>query len=417
MKTQFPFVTQASWDIMIAGLDYPDDPSAEAFMPNFNDSWNRHQVFGDELSNSACFNVNTETTRFETDLQDIFNDRHVLSGNAGVAGATLSYNDGGSRTVTANCGGYYSLPVSAGWSGAVTPSKPGYTFAPPSTSYSSLSYSPIGQDYTATPITYTISGNVGAAGVALRYTGGSSPVMSAANGSYSIRVSYDWSGTVTPSKTGYTFTPASKSYTHLLANKTAQNYAATVTFTSVAAQDGWVLESSEASNVGGSMNSSATTLYLGDDAAKKQYRAILSFSTGSLPDNAVITGVTLKVKQQAIIGGGNPVSMFQGFMFDVRNGFFGTASTLQTGDFQAAASQSYGPPSMLAPVGGWYSFNLTAGKGYVNKLATNSGLTQIRLRFKLDDNNNAIANILSLYSGNTATAANRPQLVITYVVP
>jgi hypothetical protein len=49
-------------------------------------------------------------------------------------------------------------------------------------------------------------------------------------------------------------------------------------------------------------------------------------------------------------------------------------------------------------------------------LATNGGLTQIRLRFKLDDNNNALANYLSLYSGN-ALAANRPQLVITYYVP
>ena len=39
------------------------------------------------------------------------------------------------------------------------------------------------------------------------------------------------------------------------------------------------------------------------------------------------------------------------------------------------------------------------------------------LRFKLDDNNNAIANYLSLYSGNATLAADRPQLVITYIVP
>ena len=92
-----------------------------------------------------------------------------------------------------------------------------------------------------------------------------------------------------------------------------------------------------------------------------------------------------------------------------------TASTLQTGDFQAAASATYGP-SAPAPVGGWYSFNLTNAKAYINKLATCSGLTQIRLRFKLDDNNNALANYLSLYSGN-APAASRPQLIIQYYVP
>jgi len=121
------------------------------------------------------------------------------------------------------------------------------------------------------------------------------------------------------------------------------------------------------------------------------------------------------VKQQAIVGGGNPVIIFGGFVFDVKDGFFGSAAALQAGDFQAAASQSYGP-SAPAPLGGWYSFNLTNAKAFINKLATNSGLTQIRLRFKLDDNNNAIANILSLYSGNAA-ADSQPQLVITYIVP
>jgi hypothetical protein len=188
------------------------------------------------------------------------------------------------------------------------------------------------------------------------------------------------------------------------------------TFNSVAAQDGWVLESSETSNAGGTLNSAAATFNLGDNAARKQYRGILSFSTGSLPDSAVITGVTLKVKQQAILGGGNPVTAFGGFMVDIKNGFFGTTPALQTGDFQATASKSYGPFN-TALVGGWHNINLTGAKAYVNKLTANSGLTQIRLRFNLDDNNNAIANVLSLYSGNTATTAYRPQLVITYIVP
>jgi hypothetical protein len=127
-----------------------------------------------------------------------------------------------------------------------------------------------------------------------------------------------------------------------------------------------------------------------------------------------ITGVTLKIRQQAIVGGGNPVTMFQGFMVDIKNGTFGT-SALQVTDFQAAASKSYGPFT-AALVGGWYSINLTSAKAYVNKLSTLSGLTQIRLRFKLDDNNNAVANYLSLYSGS-APVSSRPQLIIQYYVP
>jgi hypothetical protein len=166
------------------------------------------------------------------------------------------------------------------------------------------------------------------------------------------------------------------------------------------------------------MNSAATTFNLGDDASKKQYRGILSFITGSLPDNAVITKVTLRVQKSAILGGGNPAAIFGGFMVDVKKGFFGAAATLQPADFQAAAGaagKTYGPFN-TALVGGWYSIDLTGAKAYVNKLATGSGLTQIRLRFKLDDNNNRIANVLSLFSGN-APAAARPQLIVTYYVP
>jgi hypothetical protein len=177
-----------------------------------------------------------------------------------------------------------------------------------------------------------------------------------------------------------------------------------------------ILESGENTNVGGSINSNAATFNLGDNAVKRQYRGILSFGTGAaLPDNAVITGVMLRVKQQAFVGGGNPVGIFQGFMFDIKNGFFGATSALQIDDFQTAASQSYGP-SAPAPIGGWYGFNLINAKSFINTLATNSGLTQIRMRFKLDDNNNAVANYLSLFSGN-APVDSQPQLVITYVVP
>jgi CSLREA domain-containing protein len=187
----------------------------------------------------------------------------------------------------------------------------------------------------------------------------------------------------------------------------------TLTFTSTSTQDGWILESSETSAVGGTLNGTSATFNLGDDKTKKQYRGILSFNTRPLPDTAVITGVTLKVKKQAIVGGGNPLTIFQGFMVDIKKGFFGT-SALQTTDFQTLTGvKTYGPFSP-ALSSNWYSINLTSAKAYINKLSSNGGLTQIRLRFKLDDNNNAVANYLSLYSGNTTTAANRPQLVITY---
>lgn len=183
----------------------------------------------------------------------------------------------------------------------------------------------------------------------------------------------------------------------------------------MAAHDGWVLESSENSSTGGTIDSTSITFNLGDNAARQQYRGMLSFNTGAnLPDDAVITKLVLKVQQQGIIGAGNPVTAFQGFMVDIKNSPFGAAA-LQALDFEAAANQSYGPFTP-APVDNVYTVNLTAARNHINKLDTNGGLTQIRLRFTLDDNNNTLANYLSLYSGNAAIA-NRPQLVITYTVP
>ena len=191
----------------------------------------------------------------------------------------------------------------------------------------------------------------------------------------------------------------------------------TLQFTSVGTQDGWVLESSETSNQGGKVDYLSTTFNVGDDATKKQYRGILSFSTGAaLPDNAVITKVTLKVKKQAASGTGDPFTLFQGMMVDMKSGFFGTAASLATSDFQLAAGKSFGPFKPV-PANGWYSFDLTPGKAIVNKLANGSGLTQIRLRFKLDDNNNTVANYVKFYSGNYGTASLRPQLIIEYYVP
>ncbi len=112
--------------------------------------------------------------------------------------------------------------------------------------------------------------------------------------------------------------------------------------------------------MGGSLDSVSTTLRLGDDTSKKQYRDILSFATASLPDNAVITKITLKVKRLGVTGGGNPVTAFQGFMIDIRKGTLGTAA-LQLTDFQTVGNKTVGPFTP-ALIGGWYEFNLTTSK-------------------------------------------------------
>jgi|CXWL01.1.fsa_nt_gi hypothetical protein len=185
-----------------------------------------------------------------------------------------------------------------------------------------------------------------------------------------------------------------------------------VTFKSIGAHDGWILESSENSGVGGTKNSTSTQLYIGDDAANRQYRSILSFDTSTLPDNAIITSAMLKFKYAGKTGT-LPFGTHGNLLVDVRKGAFSNNVALQLGDFKAPASKNKVLSFTSAKVNNWYSKLLSAANfSYINLL----GVTQFRLRFTKDDNNDFGADFLKIYSGN-AGAANRPQLVIEYYVP
>ncbi len=174
--------------------------------------------------------------------------------------------------------------------------------------------------------------------------------------------------------------------------------------------DGWILESSENSNIGGSRSASGN-IQVGDDVANKQYISLLSFDTSSLPDTARITKVTLRVKKAGGTGT-NPFSTHGQLKADIRSGHFGNSQALETADFQAI-------PTILnlgfltAQSGGWYQLLLSpAGIAKINKV----GPTQFRLHFTSGDNNDHGADTVSLFSGDS-TAGSQPVLLIEYVMP
>jgi len=70
---QYPSVSQAGWDVMMAGLSYPDVPSAEGYMPNFNEAWARIGTFGDLMNNTADLDLADAIATLEADLTVIFN--------------------------------------------------------------------------------------------------------------------------------------------------------------------------------------------------------------------------------------------------------------------------------------------------------------------------------------------------------
>ena len=81
--------------------------------------------------------------------------RVVTSAGTGIKGVELTGLPGMSGTgdpVITDDVGYYTGFVSSGWSGTVTPAKPGYTFVPTSRSYSNVTSDQAVQNYTATPL-------------------------------------------------------------------------------------------------------------------------------------------------------------------------------------------------------------------------------------------------------------------------
>lgn len=126
--------------------------------------------------------------------------------------------------------GFFELVVDTGWSGTVTPSKTGCTFDPISITYENLSTDP-NDSYVATLDTFTISGYAvdsqslaPLAGVLVspdndggpftgKYYGGSA--VTDANGFYEVRVDYNFSGDVVPSRYAYAFEPNGITYTNV----------------------------------------------------------------------------------------------------------------------------------------------------------------------------------------------------------
>lgn len=264
------------------------------------------------------------------------------------------------------------------------------------------------------------------------------------DGYFIIEVSYNWSGTIWPVKSGVTFTPVSRAYSNLIADISSQTFSevstptptvtatptktftptatptktitptrtpVSITFHSIDTQDGQILESPVTSGTGGTLNNNYGNIAIGDDAGNKQLVGILSFGTASLPDNAIIQSAVLRIRHQAIVGL-DPFAEFTHLAVDMKEGAFGTLA-LELSDFNATAdAQAVGAINSTL-VNNWYSLSLNAtGRGLVNLI---SGATQFRLRFNPDDNDNNAADYLQVYSGDHATYP--PELVITYTLP
>jgi hypothetical protein len=106
----------------------------------------------------------------------------------------------------------------------------------------------------------TISGNAGVGEAILGYTDGiAKTVTSDGEGDYSFTVPYHWSGTITPSKIGYTFDPVSITYTNIASDQAGQDYTATLNTYSISGNAG--VAGATITYTGGSTNADGSGHY------------------------------------------------------------------------------------------------------------------------------------------------------------
>jgi hypothetical protein len=135
-----------------------------------------------------------------------------------MSGVQMSGLPGGPITGT---DGTYSATVPYGWSETFKPVKEGYTFSPPDKGFGPIRSDQV-QNFSASAIQLLITGTVGVPGVKMNGLPGN--VVSGANGVFSTKVDYNWTGTITPEKEGYVFEPAEQQYVDIITDQTNQNF-------------------------------------------------------------------------------------------------------------------------------------------------------------------------------------------------
>jgi uncharacterized repeat protein (TIGR03803 family) len=202
------------------------------------------------LSGYSFTPPSAEVTDFHADTTLDFTaapmgNTYTISGNVScigcaslnvVPGVTMTLSGSVNATTTTDSSGNYTFTAPAGGAYTVTPTYPGagYTFTPPSATFTNLNANQT-QNFTATTGTgagYTISGQVTLSGVGLSgvsiEVAGVDAATTNSSGNYTLTEPAGGNYTLTPSLFGYSFSPSSASFNNLNANATA-NFTASAT--------------------------------------------------------------------------------------------------------------------------------------------------------------------------------------------
>ncbi|MEW5939869.1 MAG: hypothetical protein AB1750_09430 [Chloroflexota bacterium] len=188
--------------------------------------------------------------------------------------------------------------------------------------------------------------------------------------------------------------------------------AATATYLSNANLDGYMFESNEFSDVGGT-GSSASGYYIftGDQNYDKQVKGLFSFTT-SLPGTAVITNVMMAMRLSGYVGT-SPYTTHGSFYVDMGVPFFGATQALAAHDFEAGAFEYDAAGCTTLPdANNWFYCYM-----YNPWNVPTSGTVQFRTYFAMDDNDDNAADLVRWFSGGYPTLSFRPYLLVDYFIP
>jgi hypothetical protein len=188
----------------------------------------------------------------------------------------------------------------------------------------------------------------------------------------------------------------------------------TATFRSYSKNDGHVLEYMDDYWFGNVVNSGSSTIFVGDDAAKRLSIGILDFDTSSLPDSATITYAVLQLRVANLnLRYGNPYYILGDVYADIVTPYFGSYPTLESWDFEWPGDGWIGAFSQAVKANEWVYLEVDS---FFYTSINVADRTQFKIYF-LDDNDDNLPQGIAFYSGNYSRAAFRPTLIVYYDVP
>jgi len=195
----------------------------------------------------------------------------------------------------------------------------------------------------------------------------------------------------------------------------------TTTIFSNQVEDGFVTEWHWSSEIGYLYNTTAPSFQVGDSGQRQQLMGMLSFDTSSIPANATIDSVEVRLYRTGASGNvaslGNLVIDMMNPYYSPTNYRFGATDALFSDDFQAFANFEGVAIVGIPAKTNQYTSNVFLSPTGLRAL--NKGdKTQMRLRFELPDDGDVAVDAVSFAASDYGvTSPARPRIIVTYRTP